>query len=142
MKTNIVPKMKKIGKQRNTYPQSVGSHESIDNFHVSTQSESDADDPDRPTIDTQKTDLKSRLERLNRRRRFSEPVNWRCVATLWAREYVDQVFPSVQGSEKMRLMLSAESGFIASSELASLGIEQWKKSINNGRNAKEDFPDL
>jgi len=87
-------------------------------------------------------DLRSRLQRLNRRYRFSDAVDLRSVATLWARDYVSQVFPSVQGAERIRLMLSAETGFIASSELSRLGIKEWQRLVNDGLNAKRDFSEL
>jgi len=46
------------------------------------------------------------------------------------------------GAEKIRLLLSAETGFIASSELTRLGLKEWQRLVNDGQNAKQDFPDI
>ena len=98
--------------------------------------------PAPPTSHTQATDVRSRLQRLNRRARFSDRVDSRSLATFWAKDYVSQVFPPAQGPEKIRLLLSAETSFIASSELARLGMKEWQRLVNDGRNTKEDFPDI
>lgn len=132
MKTNIVPKLKRVRAQ----------NDASGNSKPSTHPGSDGDEAELPTRDTQFMDLRARLQRLNRKSRFSVPMNLRTLATLWARDYVSQVFPSVQGPEEIRLLLSAETSFIAASEMARLGIKEWQKLVNDGRNAKEDFPDI
>ena len=109
---------------------------------VSTQAGSSGDEPKQPTSDPTVMNLRLRLQRLNRRHRFSEPANLRSVAALWACDYVNQVFPMACGAEKIRLLLSAETGFIASSELTRLGLKEWQRLVNDGQNAKQDFPDI
>ena len=84
-------------------------------------------------------DLKARLDRLCRSGRFSQAVDLKPLAATWATDYVGQVFPRVEDDQRIKLLLAAEAGFLASIELSKNGIRHWERLLVEARNARDEF---
>lgn len=85
-------------------------------------------------------DIKARLARLNRRARFSQPVDLRWLAGAWANDYVGEVFRDVPDAQGAHLSLAAEAGFLAAFEMGKTGLREWGRLLEEGKNARRDLP--
>jgi hypothetical protein len=59
-------------------------------------------------------------------KRFTCPVDLVPLAPAWATDYVTAVFPQAKEEERIRLLVTAEAGFLASMELSNNGIRDWE----------------
>lgn len=84
-------------------------------------------------------DLKTRLNCLYYRGRFSQAVDLKLLAATWTIDYVSQVLPHVEGDQGLRLLLAAEAGFLASTELNKYGIRHWERLLEEGRKVRDEF---
>jgi len=84
-------------------------------------------------------DIKARLDRLNRRGRFSQPVDLKPLAVAWANDYVSHVFPDLPDTQSNQLLLAAEVSFLAAIEMGKIGIRHWERLLEGAKSTREHF---
>ena len=100
----------------------------------------DADDVPLPSRrSTAIQDIRTRLAYLSGSRRFSQPVDLKLLAVTWANDFAGQVFPLAEGDQRLRLLVAAETSFLASIELGKDGLRHWGRLLEEAKKARDEF---
>jgi hypothetical protein len=95
--------------------------------------------PQSPRRSAAAAGLTERLKRLRFRGRFSEVVDLKLLAAIWAGDYANHVFPKMEDDQTIRVLLAAEAGFLAATEMSKNGIRHWERLLDEARCAKVEF---
>ncbi len=92
--------------------------------------------PPSPRRSTVVADLRESLNGLVFRGQFTQAVDLKPLAATWAADYANLVFPGMEDDQRVRLLLAAEAGFLAATEMSENGIRHWQRLLERAINAR------